>query len=84
MLENNFWGPKSLLTFIVQVMSLFLKELRGWGNTNLWKKGRISQIKKDFGLFCIIEFEKAQKTACKVQKVFWQLLWKLKEPFSNT
>ena len=45
------------------------------------KKAVFHEEKKILAFFCIIEFEKAQKTNCKVRKVFSQLLWKLKDHF---
>ena len=53
--------------------------------TSICEKKIYFAKKKDFGIFSVSsKFEKLKGRFLRVQKVFRQLLWKLKDHFCNT
>ena len=75
-------GPQSKLTNIVQMIRSFAWDLRGWSKQS-FQKWAVFTMTKVIGPFFFVSsgVTNIGEQIVRIHKLFWQLLWNLKERF---
>ena len=84
--RKSYKSAQGNLTFTVEVVRSFLKDLRGWWKDKFLKKtGSLSIEEKVWPKFLALSSVTNPKGQfIRIQKVFWQLVWSLQDHCYNT